>query len=313
MKTMNEMMSVIVQNDYYKNFWDAMKFVPNAAYEVTNALDASGVSYLPAESEKKFRDAITGASVIRSLATRHKKYDGSSIIWAYNSDDYADFVDEGDTIPGFDVADDFSKICVNSFKIASLAKVSSEFATDVAFDIEGYIMHRFAKSFAKTEDKAFISGTGTGEPTGLLHDTLGAETGVTTSALTYDDCLDLFFSVKPEYRKSSVWLMNDKTALALRKLKDEDGNYLWNSANDTILGKPVIISNEMPDIESGKKPVLFGDLSFYWIIDRSPMSIQVIKELFATNHQIGYIGSERLDGKLIRSEAVKVIATSDEE
>ena len=107
--------------------------------------------------------------------------------------------------------------------------------------------------------------------------------------------------------------MNDKTALALRKLKDDDGNYLWNSSNDTILGKPVIISNEMPDIESGKKPVLFGDLSFYWIIDRSPMSIQAIKELFATNHQIGYIGTERLDGKLIRSEAVKVIAISDEE
>ena len=151
MKPMNEIMSIIARNDYHKNFWDAMKFVPNAAYEVTSALDAIGVSYLPAESEKKFRDAVSKAGVIRSLATEHKRYDGSSIIWAYNSDDYAEFVDDGDTIPGFDVTDDFTKIRVNSYKIASLAKVSTEFATDVAFNVEDYIMNRFAKSYAKRE------------------------------------------------------------------------------------------------------------------------------------------------------------------
>ena len=115
-------------------------------------------------------------------------------------------------------------------------------------------------------------------------------------------------SVKPEYRKNAVWMMNDTTAIALRKLKDADGNYLWNQANDTILGKTVVISNDMPDADSGKKPILFGDLSYYWIIDRSPVSMKVLQELFAAKNQVGYLCNEYLDARLIRSEAVKVIA-----
>jgi len=101
--------------------------------------------------------------------------------------------------------------------------------------------------------------------------------------------------------------MNDSTALALRKLKDENGAYLWNSTNDTILGKKVVICNEMPDAESGKKPVAFGDLSYYWVIDRSPVSLRPIRELFADYGQVAYIGHERLDGRLVRPEAVKVL------
>ncbi len=68
--------------------------------------------------------------------------------------------------------------------------------------------------------------------------------------------------------------MNDETALTLRLLKDENGNYLWNHTNDTILGKPVIISNDMPSAGNGKMPVVFGDFSYYWIIERSPISVQ---------------------------------------
>ena len=127
-------------------------------------------------------------------------------------------------------------------------------------------------------------------------------------ALTYDTVIDLFFSVPKECRKKAVWMMNDATALALRKMKDADGNYLWNQASDTILGKPVIICNEMPDAETGKKPILFGDLSYYWIIDRSPVCIKALEELFAINGQVGYIGYEFLDAKLIRPDAVKVIS-----
>ena len=68
---------------------------------------------------------------------------------------------------------------------------------------------------------------------------------LTTDALTYDNIISLYFSVKPEYRANAVWLMNDETAMALRKLKDADGNYLWRSTDDTIFGKKVIISEFM--------------------------------------------------------------------
>ena len=106
-------------------------------------------------------------------------------------------------------------------------------------------------------------------------------------------------------------MMNDTTALHLRTLKDEAGNYLWNAVTDTILGKPVVISEYMPDIEAGKKPVVFGDFSYYWIIDRDPVSMQILKELYLNTGHIGYLAYEFLDGKLIRSDAVKAVKISE--
>lgn len=104
---------------------------------------------------------------------------------------------------------------------------------------------------------------GADEPTGIFHNTDGAKIALTSETLTYDDVIYLYFSVDKEYRRNGIWLMNDKTALALRKLKDIDSNYLWNQTNDTILGKQVIISEYMLDIETGTKPIAFGDFSYY--------------------------------------------------
>ena len=101
--------------------------------------------------------------------------------------------------------------------------------------------------------------------------------------------------------------MNDSTALQVRKLKDEDGNLLWNKDKDTILGKKVIISNYMPDIEAGAKCVAFGDFSFYWIINETDFTIRVLKDTFVMQQMVGYLSSFFLDGKLLRPEAIKVL------
>ena len=144
-------------------------------------------------------------------------------------------------------------------------------------------------------------------PTGILNDVGGAEIAFTTESITYDDLISLYFSVEAEYRSKGTWLMNDETAMTLRKLKDENGNYLWNHNSDTILGKPVVISEFMPCAGSGKKPVAFGDFSYYWVIDRRPVTMRPIVERFAINDQIGYIAYEFLDGKLVRQQAIKVL------
>lgn len=311
MNTMKELINKAEGLGYEHNFWDAMKLDTSAESRLGNSLFSDSGAYLmPSGSEEEFRSIVAKNGTIRNLASVYKKYDGASTILAYESDAYASFVAEGGTIPGFDTAAEFTRIRVNAYKMASLAKLSMEFAMDSGFDVKKYIMQRLGRAFAKSEDKAFVNGNGTTEPTGILHATNGADTGVTATALTYDGCIDLFFSVKPEYRKNAVWLMNDNTALALRKLKDGNGSYLWNSTNDTILGKPVVICNEMPNAASGKKPIAFGDISYYWIIDRTPVSLRPIRELFADYGQVAYIGQERLDGRLIRTEAVKVMLLS---
>lgn len=144
-------------------------------------------------------------------------------------------------------------------------------------------------------------------PIGILHETDGAEVGVTTTSITFDNISELFLSVKARYRKNGVWIMNDDTALALRKLKDADGNYIWNHNTDIIFGKPVYVSEFMPNIESGKKPIVFGDFSYYWIVNRSGILVRTLSERFALKQQTGYMACEYLDARLLRSEAIKVI------
>jgi len=134
--------------------------------------------------------------------------------------------------------------------------------------------------------------------------------GVTAASATdiaFDEIHKLYFSLKPEYRSNAIWVMNDETALALRELKDSTNNYLWRGAVDTLLGKPVVISNHMPSAESGVKPVVFGDFKYYWVVQRQPLSIRALHEKYSFADKIGYFGTETLDGCLIRSEAIKVL------
>lgn len=105
--------------------------------------------------------------------------------------------------------------------------------------------------------------------------------------------------------------LTQKYGKSFGKAEDNDGNYLWNQANDTILGKQVIISEYMPDIETGTKPIAFGDFSYYWIVGRKPVTVRTLLEKFVLYDQIGYLAFEFLDGKIVRNEAIKVIQMAD--
>ena len=130
---------------------------------------------------------------------------------------------------------------------------------------------------------------------------------------TSDELMDLFYSLKSPYRKKAVWVLNDSTIKAVCKLKDSTGQYLWQPSlvagtPDTLLGRPVKTSAYMPVIAAGAKTIAFGDFSYYWIADRQGRSFKRLNELYAANGQVGFLGSQRVDGKLVLSEAVKVLA-----
>ena len=303
----SETMAECGRKDYDRIFWNHMRghTVDYDKLKNSKSLNADWLN-VPSETNGKYEKALMRESAARQLCSLFSRYGGTSKILAAESDDLAEFVPEFGGIEVREVLNDFQKLPVERYKLATMLRLPTEFVTDAAFDLESYLIRRLAKCFGRAEDKAFITGTGVGEPTGLLHDTDGAETG-TSAALSYDSVIDLYFSVKPEYRKNGVWIMNDETAHALKKLKDDSGNYLWRGSDDTIMGKPVVISEYMPDAESGAKPLLFGDFSYYWLVKRSPVTVKVIKELFALNGQTAYLAFEFLDGKLIRRDAVKAL------
>lgn len=303
---MNE--KIIHTTDYKNHFWNALRGREHSAAVFGEGRDIQTGGYvLPTASEGSYDRAIRKESLFRNIATVVRAYGGSERIFAKDCEDLAAWVPEGESIPLANGMEDFTKHSVDSHKLAAFVKLDNDFIRDAAFDFEGYLTGRMAKCFARAEDSGFLTGDGIDQPTGLLHTEKGAETGVTTSVLTYDDIVKLYFSVKPEYRRNGVWLMNDETALTLRTVKDGNGNYLWNHSSDTILGKRVEISEYMHSVENGKAPILFGDFRYYWIVLRSPVTVKRITELYVRYDQTGYLAIEFLDGKLIRREAVKAL------
>lgn len=136
--------------------------------------------------------------------------------------------------------------------ILQYARLKKSFILDTQFDLENYLCTDFAKRFGRAEENKFLNGNGQTDPQGLLQKNATVTTSE-TGAISYDDLVDLYFSVDVHYRKKSVFMMSDETAMHLRKLKDENGFPIFNGTNNTIFGKPVHISAYMPAIESGRK------------------------------------------------------------
>ena len=287
-------------------FWNRMQHHPKLIYDFKDQRHSFLDSYfLPEGSDKKYRAALKKQSLFRNICTEMPGPRGDSNIYFSDEEDVTEWVTPQTQLPP--CRDTISKIPVGSYVLSCLTKVDDTFLQDSQFDLESHLIKRLSKGFANGEEDAFINGDGDHKPYGILDNTKGAEVGYTTAAIGYEDIARLYFSVDKEFRKNGSWLMNDRTAFALRALKDPGGSYIWNQASDTILGKPVHISNYMPDVEIGSKPVAFGDFSRYWIIDRLPLSVRPIEELFALQGYIGYMGYSYLNGILITPEAIKVL------
>ena len=170
------------------------------------------------------------------------------------------------------------------------------------------------RAFAAKEEQAFCVGTGTGQPTGIFTAN-GGHVGVTAgsaTAITVDNLIDLIYSLKSPYRRNAAFLMQDVTISALRKLKDGNGVYVWQPSvqaglPDRLLGYPIYTSPYVPAATAASLPIAFGDFSNYWIADRMGRTVQRLNELYAGNGQVGFIATERVDGKVILSEGIQLL------
>lgn len=302
--------------EYRRSFWNVMRS-KMPGMEVLNALqvgtDSEGGYLVPDEFERTLVEALEEQNIFRSLAHVIQTSSGDRKIPVVASKGTASWVDEEGTIPESD--DAFSQVSIGAYKLGTMIKVSEELLADSVFDLESYISHEFARRIGNKEEEAFFNGDGSGKPLGVLAATGGAQTGVTAAsatAITADELMDLYYSLRAPYRKSSVFLMNDSTVKAVRKLKDANGQYLWQPSlsagtPDTLMGRPVYTSAYMPALAAGAKGVLFGDLSYYWVADRQGRSFKRLGELYAPTGQVGFLATQRVDGRLILPEAVKVL------
>lgn len=302
-------------SDTYRNaFWNSIR---NRNWmDVHNDLqigtDTEGGYLVPDEFERKLVDALQEESIFRQMATIIKTSNGDRKIPIVTSKGEAVWMDEEEQ---YTLSDDaFGQASLSAYKLGTAIKISEELLNDSVFDLPSYIAKEFARRIGAKEEEAFFVGDGKGKPTGIFNVTGGAQDGVTAASATisFDDVMELFYSLRSPYRKKAVWVLNDSTVKALRKLKDSTGNYIWQPSvsagvPDTILNRPYKTSSYVPEVKAGNKCMAFGDFSYYWIADRQGRSFKRLNELFAMTGQVGFLASQRLDGKLILPEAVKTL------
>lgn len=274
--------------------------------------DTEGGFLVPDEFEKKLISALEEENVFRPLATKIQTSSGDRKIPVITQKGEATWMEEEEA---YTLSDDaFGQIALSAYKVGTAIKISEELLNDSVFDLPSYIAKEFARRIGTKEEEAFLIGDGKGKPTGIFAATGGAENGATTTgaAITFDDVIELFYSLKSPYRKKAVWVLNEQTVKALRKIKDNTGNFIWQPSvsaglPDTILNRPYVTSVYAPTIAAGAKAIAFGDYSYYWVADRQGRSLKRLNELFAMNGQVGFLASQRVDGKLILPKAVKTL------
>ncbi|HEM4402372.1 TPA: phage major capsid protein [Streptococcus suis] len=302
----------IASTIYNETFWTNIR--KRNYYDVANVLrvgeDTEGGHLVPDEYEKKLVEGLREENFFRNLATVIKTSSGERKIPVVTGHGTASWMDENGLYPETD--ESFGQVTLDSYKIGTAIRVSEELINDSVFDLESYMTAEFARRIGTEEEKSFLIGDGSKKPTGIF--TQADVTGPTTSTkdITFDDMIELYHSLPASYRKNAVWILHDSTVKAIRKLKDGNGNYIWQPSTqagqpDLILNRPYYTSTFAPLPEAGNKAIAFGDFSYYWIADRQGRTFKRLNELYAANGQIGFLASQRVDGKLVLPEAVKVL------
>lgn len=282
----------------------------NVSNVLQEGVDADGGYLVPEEYDRRLIDVLDGENIMRSLATKITTA-GQHKINIAATKPAAAWIEEGGALSFGDAT--FDQIYLDAYKLHVAIKVTEELLYDNAFGLENYIITQFGKALANAEEDAFLNGNGTGKPTGIFAANGGGQIAATlTAAIKSDDLIDLVYGLKRPYRKNASFIMNDATLASIRKLKDNNGAYIWQPSYkegepDRVLGYAVHTSAFAPT-----NAIAFGDYSYYNIGDRGSRSFAELRELFAGNGMVGYVAKERVDGKLILPETVKILKLKEE-
>lgn len=211
----------------------------------------------------------------------------------------------------------FTTLDIGHHKLAALVKMSLELINQNDFDVVSEFTSQMTLDFALKAETAIIKGTGSGQPYGLT--TSGTAYTLTAAALTSDDIVKIFHTLKASYHPDAAWIMSNDTLCKIRLLKDGQGQYIYHQGEftegfvGTILGKPVLISECMDNIADTKVPILFGDYARAYKANINPdMTLQILVEKYAEIGCRGILGILYLDGRPVNPEAYVKVAVDVE-
>lgn len=298
-------------NEYRQDFFAAMRGRP-VSNVLQTGVDEDGGYLVPEEFENTIVQGLDEANVVRTLAKTITTASDRKIPVAVDSS-VAQWTPENGTIA--ESQPSFAQKTLTAYKLAVASRVSNELLQDSMFNLEQYLSADFARALGVAEEEAFCVGDGNGQPTGIFHETDGGQIGHTAAKATeisFDDVITLIYGLKSPYRRNAAFLINDATIAGLRKLKDATGLYLWQPSPqqgqpDRLFGYPLYMSPYVPRIAADALVLAFGDFNYYWIADRAGRTMQRLIELYAMTGQVGFLATERVDGKVILPEGIKLL------
>jgi HK97 family phage major capsid protein len=272
---------------------------------LTVSSDPQGGYLAPAEMSTEFIRELVEFSPIRSVASVRSTGSPSVIYPRRTGITNAKWKGETQAQEGSEPAFGQSEIVVR--EINTYVDISNQLLADSAGQAEAEVRLALAEDFGKKEGAAFVNGNGILEPEGIMTAAgIGETVNGHATVLAADALITLMYAMPAAYRNAGAWAMNGVTLATIRKLKDGQGNYLWQPSfqvgqPETILGRPVVEMIDLPDIASGTFPIIYGDWSGYRIVDRIGLSILVNPYLLATNGLTRIHATRRVGGGVLQS------------
>ncbi|QGN96939.1 phage major capsid protein, HK97 family (plasmid) [Piscirickettsia salmonis] len=304
--TDNTPINPLATEEYEKNFFAYMRG-QNSGVDIragqVEGTDNKGGYLVPTKLQTTLIEALEEQTVMRQMCRIIQTDSTTELPMA---DSYGAATWTGDT---------FKKKSIKAYKLSRMLKISDELLADSAINIGAHIAYSFGRSFGEAQEKAFLTGDGTGKPNGLLNVAPIGVTAAAPTSITLDDILDLRSSVKAAYRRKASYLMHDSTYGSLLKMKDGNGQYIIqpdfkSGEGDLLRGKRVNTSDFMDTLAAGKCAALFGDFSNFIIADRGGISLRRLNELYAETGEVGYLMWLRVDALLLETDAIKQLKTA---
>jgi HK97 family phage major capsid protein len=292
---------------------------------MTSAVNAEGGYLVDPQTAETVKSVLRGAASIRSIATVVNVEATSYDVVVDHAEADAGWVSELSSVSET-TNSAFERVSIKLYELSAMPKASQRLLDDAAFDVETWLAGRIADTFATYEAKAFVVGDGNDKPTGFLtynKTAQGAwtwgriETVASGASSDFDSdkpadaIIDLVYALGAKYRANGTFVMNSKTAGAVRKMKDADGRYIWTDSLAAgqpaqLLGYPVLISEDMPDVSAGEFPIAFGDFAAGYTIAERP-DLRILRDPFSAKPHVLFYATKRVGGDVTDFAAIKLL------
>ncbi len=304
---------------------DALRGLALEGKALSSAVAAEGGYLVDPQTADTVKSVMRGMASLRAVAQVVSVEATSYDVLVDHSDIGSGWASETAALTETDTPQ-IDRISIPLHELSALPKASQRLLDDAAFDIEGWLAARIAEKFARAEAASFLTGDGIDKPKGVLAHPQVANGAWTWGSVGYvatgadgafaatdpaDALVDLVYALGARYRANASFVMNSKTAGTVRKLKDADGRFLWSdglAAGEParLLGYPVLISEDMPDIAAGAAAVLFGDFEAGYTIAERP-DIRILRDPYSAKPHVLFYASKRVGGDVSDFAAIKIL------